>query len=67
MRLCKIGTMPSKNIAAPTPPSPKSQTTPARLNLENPLVFISHDSRDADLAEVFGNLLMDASGGTLRL
>jgi hypothetical protein len=31
-----------------------------------PLVFISHDSRDADLAEEFGNLLSDVSGGTLK-
>ncbi|MDB5476059.1 MAG: hypothetical protein JWP49_1570 [Phenylobacterium sp.] len=30
------------------------------------LVFISHDSRDADLAEAFGNLLSDISGGTLK-
>jgi len=30
------------------------------------LVFISHDSRDADLAEEFDNLLRDASGGMLR-
>ncbi len=30
------------------------------------LVFISHDSRDADLAEAFGNLLSDASGGVLK-
>jgi hypothetical protein len=30
------------------------------------LVFISHDGRDADLAEAFGNLLTDVSGGTLR-
>jgi len=32
----------------------------------SPLVFISHDSRDADLAEAFGNLLTDASGGILK-
>jgi len=31
-----------------------------------PLVFISHDSRDADLAETFANLLSDVSGGTLK-
>ncbi len=31
-----------------------------------PLIFISHDSRDADLAEVFENLLTDASGGMLK-
>ena len=32
----------------------------------NPLVFISHDSRDADLAEAFDHLLTDASGGVTR-
>lgn len=37
-----------------------------RTATENPLVFISHDSRDADLAEAFGNLLTDASGGILK-
>jgi hypothetical protein len=30
------------------------------------LVFISHDSRDAELAEAFGNLLSDVSAGTLK-
>jgi len=39
---------------------------PKRVTTENPLVFISHDSRDADLAEAFGNLLTDASGGILK-
>jgi hypothetical protein len=39
---------------------------PTRAKTENPLVFISHDSRDADLAEAFGNLLTDASGGVLK-
>ncbi len=37
-----------------------------RSTTESPLVFISHDSRDADLAEAFGNLLTDASGGILK-
>lgn len=32
----------------------------------NPLVFISHDSRDADLAEAFGNLLKSVSAGVLK-
>lgn len=31
-----------------------------------PLVFVSHDSRDAELAETFSNLLTDASGGFLK-
>ncbi|WP_080425210.1 toll/interleukin-1 receptor domain-containing protein [Burkholderia ubonensis] len=36
------------------------------LSAHKPLVFISHDSRDADLAEAFANLLVDVSGGTLK-
>jgi hypothetical protein len=31
-----------------------------------PLVFISHDSRDAKLAEAFSNLLTGVSGGVLK-
>lgn len=30
------------------------------------LVFISHDSRDADIAEAFANMLSDVSAGTLK-
>jgi len=36
------------------------------LTRDSPLVFVSHDNRDADLAEAFANLLTDASGGMLR-
>lgn len=46
-----------------------AQTAPIASTLVapiKPLVFISHDSRDADLAAAFGNLLTDASGGTLK-
>lgn len=32
----------------------------------HPLVFISHDNRDADLAEAFSNLLKSASAGALK-
>jgi hypothetical protein len=50
--------------------SPQPEGTPvvetSRATTENPLVFISHDSRDADLAEAFSNLLTDASGGILK-
>jgi hypothetical protein len=38
----------------------------APVSRANPLVFISHDSRDADLAEAFDHLLTDASGGVIR-
>jgi hypothetical protein len=37
-----------------------------RVTRSKPTVFISHDSRDADLAEMFGNLLTDVSGGILK-
>jgi TIR domain-containing protein len=47
-------------------PAPHAQSEQKRQTTENPLVFISHDSRDADLAEAFGNLLTDASGGILK-
>jgi hypothetical protein len=30
------------------------------------LVFVSHDSRDSDIAEAFANLLSDVSAGTLK-
>lgn len=32
----------------------------------NPLVFVSHDTRDADLAEAFSNLLKSVSAGVLK-
>lgn len=44
-----------------------SEAKPAqRSATDNPLVFISHDNRDADLAEAFANLLTDASGGIVK-
>ena len=53
-------------IADETEPSVE-KTTPAGLpSAPQALVFISHDSRDADLAEEFDNLLRDASGGMLK-
>ena len=50
----------------PSAPIPHARPEQKRSTTENPLVFISHDSRDADLAEAFGNLLTDASGGILK-
>jgi hypothetical protein len=35
-------------------------------SLEKPLVFISHDSRDAELAEAFSKLLKSVSAGMLK-
>lgn len=32
----------------------------------NPFIFISHDTRDADIAELFSDLLRSASAGMLR-
>jgi hypothetical protein len=39
---------------------------PIRPKPTRPLIFISHDHRDSELAEQFSNLLTDASGGTLK-
>src|SRR5260370_22111584 len=50
----------------PAPAPAAGPVEPERSTTENPLVFISHDSRDADLAEAFGNLLTAASGGILK-
>jgi len=47
---------PTKQGGAQGPITPPSRS----------LVFVSHDSRDADLAEAFSNLLADVSGGTLK-
>lgn len=35
-------------------------------NSANPLIFISHDSRDADLAEAFSKLLKSVSAGMIK-
>lgn len=42
------------------------EITPAAPPRPKALVFVSHDSRDADLAEAFANLLSDVSAGTLK-
>lgn len=48
-----------------TPKSDISEpATPRKAN--SPLVFISHDSRDAELAEAFSKLLRSVSAGMLR-
>jgi hypothetical protein len=43
----------------------REKTDRPQLARDRPLVFISHDSGDADLAEAFGNLLTDVSAGML--
>lgn len=64
--------MPRRKTMA-NPPTDRSEAVrpqvlpqPAVAGSGNPLVFISHDSRDADLAEAFDHLLTDASGGVIR-
>jgi len=42
------------------------ESTPKRRTESAPLVFISHDSRDADLAECFSKLLSSLSAGVLK-
>lgn len=47
--------------SAPPPSADVLVQKPSR-----PLIFISHDHRDSQLAEAFANLLTDASGGFLK-
>jgi hypothetical protein len=51
--------------------SEKNKTTSAESDVlapsaSGPFVFISHDSRDADLAEAFSKLLKSISAGMLK-
>lgn len=46
--------------------SPAKAETRNTTGESSPLVFISHDSRDADLAEAFSKLLKSVSAGTLK-
>lgn len=43
-----------------------TQTEEKILKSPNPLVFISHDTRDSELAEAFSNLLKSVSAGVLK-
>lgn len=55
---------PRKRTAPANAVIPESaSTSPIRPKT---LVFISHDSRDGDIAEAFANLLSDVSAGTLK-
>lgn len=44
----------------------KNGLEPGIIKAANPLVFISHDTRDAELAEAFSNLLKSVSAGVLK-
>jgi|SRR5659263_36495 len=49
-----------------TPESQKKEEKEIIPKIKTPLVFISHESRDAEIAEEFGNLLKNASAGALK-
>src|SRR5258706_2416381 len=53
-----------KKAERPSSEKPKEELVVAKSN--SPLVFISHDTRDAELAEEFSNLLNNASAGALK-
>src|ERR1700757_340560 len=44
----------------------KEETKDILSTSKSPLVFISHDSRDFEIAEKFGSLLKSASAGALK-
>jgi len=50
----------------PVDSNPVTIAAPSGQKPSRPLIFISHDHRDAELAEAFSNLLTDASGGFLK-
>lgn len=51
----------------PDDDKPKTTTdAPKRDSTEKPLIFISHDARDAELAEAFSKLLTSVSAGVLK-
>lgn len=54
----------STKLPAASSIAPTDLQTPAAAAA--PFVFISHDSRDADLAAAFDNLLTDSSGGVIQ-
>lgn len=60
------GRKPGKAVTTPELDSEPLPSSEAAVSRTKALVFISHDSRDADLAESFANLLLDVSGGTLK-
>lgn len=51
-------------VEKPTAENHKEKVIIEKSN--NPLIFISHDTRDAELAEEFSNLLKSASAGGLK-
>lgn len=60
--------MAPKKKATPTASKTQMQEPVAQPSIPrgSALVFISHDNRDAELAEAFANLLTDVSAGTLK-
>lgn len=56
----------TKKLAAATEARDQPATAAQLVTRASPLVFVSHDTRDADLAEAFDNLLTDASGGVVK-
>ncbi len=47
-------------------PHKKEEAKEILQKIKPPLVFISHETRDAEIAEEFGNLLKSASAGALK-
>lgn len=71
--MCQAGedSMKQQRKSAKLPRAEVSNDASAIISADAPtrakaLVFVSHDSRDADLAEAFANLLSDVSAGTLK-
>ncbi|MCC6782834.1 MAG: hypothetical protein IT457_08310, partial [Planctomycetes bacterium] len=46
--------------------TPSDEDLPSTSGSSSPMVFISHDGRDAELAEAFSKLLKSVSAGMIK-
>ncbi|HET6510392.1 MAG TPA: hypothetical protein VFG42_26595 [Baekduia sp.] len=58
--------MPDEDAKGTESASPAGREPRASASIRGPLVFISHDTRDAELAEAFSKLLSSVSTGMLK-
>jgi len=61
-----VPTKKTARAAEPERSTPSAETELLGSATSNPLVFISHDARDAELAEAFAKLLKSVSAGMIR-
>ena len=53
-------------MSSPTPEAKPTSLPTADSKPKSPYIFLSHDTRDADLAEAFSKLLSSVTAGVLK-